>query len=152
VRFYVLLLTFLCIPLASCVEQNATTPLETSLTPAIPHPAIAGGMSYEYLLATIVPTSSRTKLDPDMRALWERGAYLYLNPNGTLGHNWSKPGPYAYIAGQTWRIENQKLVISFDKKTTYTFDVSEYSLPMNASTDHSKMFQMTAFTKDKGER
>ncbi len=112
-----------------------------------------GKTPYEYLFSRIEPVNDNIRFDQGIRALWFRGAYLHLKPDGSLGHNWSKPGPYAYVPEQSWHIQGNELVIIFDPgKLSYRFDTSEYEFPMTTYLDQGGTFKMTAYKKDKGEK
>ncbi len=106
---------------------------------------------YTYLFAKIVPINEHVPIDAGIKAFWGNGAYLYLNPNGRLGHNWSKPGPYAYVPKQTWHVKNNLLVIVFDQ-ISYSFDLSEKASPMVTYLDQGGAFKMSAYPKVKNQK
>lgn len=108
---------------------------------------------YEYTFARIEAVNEGIRFDHNIRDLWFRGAYLHLRPDGALGHNWSKPGPYVYVPEQGWYIKDDKLVIVLEKnKISYTFDISQYQVPMVTYMDQGGIFKMTLHKKDKGEK
>lgn len=108
---------------------------------------------YQYMFATIQPVNEGIRFDHNIRELWFRGAYLHLRPDGALGHNWSKPGPYVYVPEQGWYISDDRLILVLEKnKISYTFDISTYKIPMVTYMDQGGIFKMTAFKKDKGEK
>ena len=125
-------------------ENNAASVSKTTST---------GKTPYQYLFARIEPINENILFDADIKALWYRGAYLHLKSDGSLGHNWSKPGPYAYVPEQYWYIKDNQLIIVFEPdKVTYTFDISEYKFPMITYLDQGGIFKMTAYKKDKGQK
>ncbi len=109
------------------------------------------GTAYTYLFAKIEPINEHIPVDPTIKSLWSNGAYLYLNPDGRLGHNWSKPGPYAYIPQQTWKIKGNQLVIAFGN-ATYSFDLNEKTSPMVTYLDQGGVFKMSAYKKGKNQK
>ena len=130
----------------------------TGQTDALPKPMpakdvpVQTDMPYRYLFATIQPINDTIPVDPTIKAMWHKGAYLYLNPKGSLGHNWSKPGSYLYAPGQSWHMENGQLTIRFEPQVSYTFDLSNSSSPMVASLDQGGVFKMTAYPKKQGQK
>ena len=125
-------------PIAHAQQHNATP---------TPH----GTTPYTYLFATIVPINEHVPVDAGIKAFWGNGAYLYLSPDGRLGHNWSKPGPYAYVPKQTWHVKNNNLVIVFDQ-ISYSFDLKEKASPMVTYLDQGGAFKMSAYPKMKNQK
>lgn len=115
-------------------------------------PAPSENMPYQYLFATIKPINKHVAVGASIKALWGNGAYLYLNPNGTLGHNWSKPGPYIYAPGQQWIIKDHSLTIVFEPNVSYTFDIREQGSPLVTYLDQGGIFEMTAHKKAKQQK
>lgn len=110
-----------------------------------------GTAPYTYLFAKIIPINEQIPIDPTIKSLWGNGAYLYLNPDGRLGHNWSKPGHYAYVPKQTWNVKNNHLVIVFDQ-ISYSFDLSDKTSPMVTYLDQGGAFKMSAYQKNKNQK
>ncbi|PCJ02356.1 MAG: hypothetical protein COB14_02330 [Alphaproteobacteria bacterium] len=125
-------------PIAKAQQQNPTS---------TPH----GTTPYTYLFARIVPINEHVPVDAGIKAFWGNGAYLYLSPDGRLGHNWSKPGSYAYVPKQTWHVKNNHLVIVFDQ-ISYSFDLSDKTSPMVTYLDQGGAFKMSAYPKVKNQK
>ncbi len=107
----------------------------------------AGYMPYRYLFAKIVPVTD----DMPRNELQAKGVYLHLREDGSLGHNFSKPGPYGYVPKQGWKVEPGKLVIIFDQ-ISYTFDTREGTSSMMTYLDQGGLYKMSVWVKGKGER
>jgi len=97
----------------------------------------------EYFYARIVAINNQVKLDPGLKFLWQKGAYLHLHPNGSLGHNWSKPDTYAYVPDQTWNIDGRILTISLGPDLSYRFTLSNTA--MTAFSDPDGTLKMTLY-------
>lgn len=136
-------------------QQAKAVPAPHVIQKAVPMPVMkqsGGEMSYSYMFARIAPINEHIPMEPGIKALWGQGAYLHLSPNGKLGHNWSKPGTYAYVPDQTWKKNGNKLTILFGSAVTYTFDLSENTSPMVTYLDQGGAFKMTAQRKGKGQK
>lgn len=131
-------------------KVQGTTPITKTQQPnATPTPH--GTTPYTYLFAKIVPINENIPFDAGIKTLWGNGAYLHLNSDGRLGHNWSKPGSYAYVPKQTWHIKNNLLVIVFDQ-ISYSFDLNETTSPMVTYLDQGSAFKMSAYRKTRNQK
>ncbi len=99
------------------------------------------------LFARIVPINDQIAVDPGLKSLWEKGAYIHLHPNGKLGHNWSKAGTYAYVPGQYWNTNGKILTIAFGPDLTYTFVLSQDGTAMTTFSDQGGAIKMTLYPK-----
>lgn len=132
------------------IQQPTQTKVQNTMQPSAV-PTHYGATPYTYLFAKIIPINDNIYVEPAIKTLWGNGAYLHLNPDGRLGHNWSKPGPYAYVPKQTWHIKGNLLVIVFDT-ISYSFDLKEKTSPMVTYLDQGGVFKMSAYKKSKNQK
>lgn len=130
-------------------DVSASSPAQDTMTATTPYQTAipSGDMPYRYMFTRITPISSSFPKDPNLA----NGAYIHLREDGALGHNFSKPGPYAYAPKQGWRLGQDKLVIIFDE-ISYTFDLSENTNPMVTYLDQGGAYKMVAYPKAKGQK
>ncbi len=105
-------------------------------------------MDTAYYFMQLEPINESIPIEP----IWKNGVYVYLNPNGTLGHNWSKPGTYAYVPGQVWNKSHNSLQILFGTELSYTFDLSENKAPLVTYLDQGGAYKMTLTPKRNNEK
>lgn len=134
------------------VKSMKNPPQEISLEkPTIEKPFKLSG----YAHFQVIPVDPNAAIAPEIKAMWAKGFYIHLKPDGNFGFNTDVPGPYLYLPVNRWKNENGVLTLTLDK-IVYTF-----TLPMKESTGETTLntvdstlsaFEMTYVTKEKGVR
>ncbi len=79
-------------------------------------------ISDSYWHVRLVPVDPNMQIDPGVKALWSKGAYLHLRNDGQMGFNWNTPDSYGYESKNRWVATGNRLTIDFGD-ASYTFDL-----------------------------
>ncbi len=60
---------------------------------------------------TIVALDDSIPIEPNLKALWGRGAYLHLREDGALGFKWNEADALEYLPENTWQQDGEQLIL-----------------------------------------
>ncbi|WP_157608183.1 hypothetical protein [Teredinibacter turnerae] len=103
----------------------------------------------------VVPVDSNSPIAPEVKAMWAKGFYVHLKPDGNFGFNTDQPGPYLYLPVNRWENKNGVFTLTLDT-VVYAFTLptkeSDGETILKAIDSTWSAFEMTYVTKEKGVR
>ena len=104
-----------------------------------------------YWKVRIVPVDPNMVIDPNIKALWGKGAYLYLRGDGAMGFNWNTPGFYGYDKNNSWVKKVNKLTIVMGD-ISYSFDLGHSGKPYTTVDNNTGVFKMMMQKKSAAQK
>jgi len=117
--------------------------------PVLTQPVVTPVVTYWY--ARIVLVDPNMPIDPTIKALWNKGAYLHFRQDGQLGFNWNIPGAYGYDKNNRWSRTGSTIVITMGD-ISYTFDASTKAKTHTTVDNNTGVFSMRIKEKSAGQK